>query len=163
MEVLDEANDFIAAMQELIMARENAQGSCEDQEHTEHKHTINMLGHIAAATTTAVRKIDNEHQRLDAQKAAQRLQETLEARPKHGHNKIFGSKQPNRELNAVMDGETSRVTMQPSKVIRTVTGYFRQQMQPPSGVKSGSYLPEETARCYPWTGPGAQDRFESVA
>jgi hypothetical protein len=62
--------------------------------------------------------------------------------------------QQHRDLEAVLDPMTGRITTSPDRVGTITEAIFRDQQQPPTGIKDGIYLPEERPKVHPqpWNG-----------
>ena len=156
----EDTDNFIAQMKQYTALHTCPTSDEDTTKHDPAPDHIAALQRIEQAASAAIRKIDRDHQRLDQQQAATNLQQTLDKHPKKGHKMIFGNKQPYHRLTAVHDHITGKPTMDPDKVTRNVEKHFTDAMRPPTGAKTGHYLPQDAPRQYPWEDTSAPDKFK---
>jgi hypothetical protein len=117
---------------------------------------VATLHQIARMESEHIRVIDAEHRKESIQLQQDTLCRVLKEKPKQGHKMLFATAgaQQHRDLEAVLDPITGRVTTSPDRVGTITEAIFREQQQPPTGIKDGIYLPEERPKGHPqpWNG-----------
>jgi hypothetical protein len=100
--------------------------------------------------------IDAKHRKESIQLQQDTLRRVLKEKPKHGHIMLFAAAgaQQHRDLEAVLDPTTGRITTSPDRVGTITEAIFRNQQQPPTGIKDGIYLSKERPKVHPqpWNG-----------
>jgi ribonuclease HI len=122
---------------------------------------LQMMQRLERSLTAKKKAIDKAHKLLGLQQAEERQQTLLQQRPKQAHKQVF-QRQPHAQrcqLEAVIHPATGRPTTRPEVVVGVTHKHFAEKGAPPTGVKTGAYLPAEAPRNYPWERPGTADRF----
>jgi hypothetical protein len=117
---------------------------------------VATLHQISRMESEHIRAIDAEHRKESIQLQQDTLRRVLKEKPKQGHKMLFATAgaQQHRDLEAVLDPTTGRITTSPGRVGQITESIFRDQQQPPTGIKDGRYLPEERPNVnpQPWNG-----------
>jgi len=79
--------------------------------------------------------------------------------PKKAHKEIFRDKnaQPRAGLQALRNPEDNHLETETKKIAQIVEKYYSNALKNVN-IKTGTYLPEEAPRSYPWEQAGAQTR-----
>jgi hypothetical protein len=117
-------------------------------------HDMETLLHdakeLAGQASESIKKFDREHRQESMRAAQNRLQHLLSTKPKAGHKMLFADGEPKPTLDAVLDPTTRKLTTDPERVKQVVAGKFAEMQRPPTGTKTGMYLPNDAPRNHPW-------------
>ena len=95
-------------------------------------------------------KIAKDMQQKGREASTRHMQRAYADNPKQWNKKILKASGDSARLMAVKDKDTGNVINDPAAIIDCVHKFYQRQAEPVLGPKTGSYLPEEAPRAYPW-------------
>ena len=113
---------------------------------------LDTLCQISRMKCNQIRELDTEHRKESVQLQQDTLRRLLTEKPKQGHKMLFATAgaQQHRDLEAVLDPATGRITTDPARVPLITESIFREQQRPPTGYQTRIVPPRRTTP-YPRT------------
>ena len=118
-----------------------------------------LLHQMLKETKKALKLLDAQHRKLEAQARILKLRALIDRRQKVGNKMITGQYKATNSMAlkvVEVDGQTHTT---PEAVMEATVRYYTRKMVPATGVKNGKYYPEDQPRAYPWQMTTAVDHF----